>query len=116
MGLFDGTSLQRPVTCEACGKPVAECGCPRDKVGRVCLPKDQPARVQREKRNGKWVTVITGLNSHATDLKTLAKLLRATCAAGASLREDGVEVQGDHRDRLVQMLKEMGYPAKASGG
>ena len=116
MGLFDGTSLQRPVTCEACGQVLSACRCPRDKVGRVCLPKDQPARVQREKRNGKWVTVITGLNPHATDLKSLAKQLRSACAAGATLRDDGVEVQGDHRDRLVEMLKSMGYPAKPSGG
>ncbi|MCC6580534.1 MAG: translation initiation factor [Phycisphaeraceae bacterium] len=116
MGLFDGTPLDQPVTCEVCAQPLKQCRCPRDGQGKVSLPKDQPVRVQREKRRGKWVTVVFGLDPHATDLPALAKELRATCAAGGTATEDGVEIQGDHRDRILDMLRHRGYPAKAAGG
>lgn len=115
-GLFDGTALERPVTCAVCGEAASDCGCPRDAEGEVCRPQDQAARVHREKRRGKWVTVVTGLDPQASDLKALAKTIKATCSAGGSVTADGVEVQGDHRDRVVQMLKSMGYPAKPAGG
>jgi len=115
-GLFDGTKLEQPVTCPVCGKAKDDCACPRDASGEVCLPKNQDARVRREKRRGKWVTVVTELNPDATDLKQLAKDLKAKCAAGGSVTEDGVELQGDHRDAVVDYLKSLGYPAKPSGG
>jgi translation initiation factor 1 len=115
-GLFDGTPLQRPVTCEACGKPLTACGCPRDAGGALCRPADQPARVRRERRCGQWVTVVGGLDPVATDLKALAKEMKAACSAGGTATEDGVIVQGDHRDRIVAMLQDRGYPAKPAGG
>ncbi len=115
-GLFSGTSFEQPVTCAVCEKILDDCICPRDADGNSCPPADQPARVRREKRRGKWVTVVTGLDPAATDLKQLAKQARAACSAGGSATDDGIEVQGDHRDKLVQMLKEKGYPAKPAGG
>lgn len=115
-GLFDGTSLEQPVTCPACDKPADSCPCPRNAAGALCLPRDQDARVRREKRRGKWVTVVAGLDSSATDLKQLAKDLKAKCASGGSTTDDGVEVQGDHRDKIVAYLQSLGYPAKPSGG
>jgi len=122
-GLFDGTSLERPVTCERCDKPIAECGCPRGAGGGVCAPKDQLARVRREKRRGKYVTVITGLDASATDIPALAKDLRKSLGTGGSVTKDKangnapmIELQGDFRDRIVEHLKALGYPAKPSGG
>lgn len=115
-GLFSGTSLEQPVTCEVCGESLDDCACPRGADGKPCLPADQDARVRREKRRGKWVTVVTGLDASATDLKALAKKLKAACSAGGSVTDDGVEVQGDHRDKVVEALRAMGYPAKAAGG
>ncbi len=115
-GLFDGTALEQPVTCAVCRQPTADCTCPRDAAGRVCRPQDQPARVQREKRRGKWTTVVTGLDPAATDLPTMLKQVKKQCSAGGTLAADGFEVQGDHRDKLVEMLRGLGYPAKASGG
>ena len=85
----------------------------------MCLPKDQPARVQREKRRGKITTVILGLDPVATDLPALLKDLRKRYATGGSIAgskaEPTIELQGDHRDRLLGLLRERGYPAKASG-
>lgn len=115
-GLFDGTSLERPVTCPACGKAMSDCTCPRDESGELCRPADQDARVRREKRRGKWMTVVTGLNPSATDLKQLTKEVKAKCATGGTTTDDGLEVQGDHRDTLVKLLKAKGYPAKPAGG
>jgi len=115
-GLFDGTALEQPVTCESCRLPPADCGCPRDAAGRVCLPRDQPARVQREKRRGKWVTVVTGLDPAATDLPAMLKQVKKQCSAGGAVHADGFEVQGDHRDTLVGLLRGLGYPAKPAGG
>lgn len=116
MGLFHGTSLQRPVTCEHCGLPHAKCTCPRGKDGKILLPKDQPARVQREKRRGKWVTVISGIDPHATDLKALAKDLRSRLGAGGSVKDGLIEIQGDHKAKALETLTALGYPAKGSGG
>jgi translation initiation factor 1 len=116
-GLFSGTPLERPVTCERCERPLDECRCPRDAEGRIVLPKDQPARVSRERRSGgKMVTIISGIDAAASDLPALCRTFRSACAAGGALREGRIEIQGDHRDRLLAMLKEMGYPAKIAGG
>lgn len=93
-----------------------QCTCPRDATGDLTLPRDQPARVQREKRRGKWMTVVSGLDATASDLPAMLKQFKRACSAGGGLRDDGFELQGDHRDRLVDELKRMGYPAKASGG
>ncbi len=116
MGLFDGTPLERPVTCAACGQALTQCACPKDADGRACPPSDQPARVRREKRRGKWVTVVTGLDPSASDLPALLKDAKGRCAAGGTATADGFEVQGNHRETLLAMLKDAGYPAKAAGG
>ena len=117
MGLFDGTPLERPVTCEVCKWPLAQCACPRNESGAVLMPKDQPARVSREKRRkGKNVTVVTGLNPVASDLKAILTRLKSACATGGTINEGRIEIQGDHRERVLLILRDLGYPAKLSGG
>ena len=116
-GLFDGTPLERPVTCEVCEQPLEQCTCPRDDFGAVLLPKDQPARVSREKRRaGKTVTVITGLNPTASDLQAILVRLKSACAAGGRVSDSTIEIQGDQRQRVLAILLDLGYPAKLSGG
>jgi translation initiation factor 1 len=115
-GLFDGTPLERPVTCERCGKPLDKCQCPRNAAGEIMLTANQPARVWREKRGGKIVTVVTGLDPKASDLPALLKQFRTTLGAGGTVKNGAIEIQGDHRDGLVERLRAMGYPAKAAGG
>ena len=115
-GLVDGTPLQRPVTCERCARPLAECRCPRDASGGLRLPRDQPARVLREKRRGKWTTVVTGLDASASDLPALLAGFQRSLGVGGTVRADGFELQGDQRDKLVAELKALGYPARPAGG
>jgi len=110
-GLFAGTPLERPVTCEVCLKPRAECACPRNAAGEVCRPKDQRAVVKLDKRKGgRVMTVIAGLDPVASDLSDLTKRLKSACAAGGGVTDDGAEVQGDHRERAAALLHELGYP------
>jgi len=117
MGLFDGTPLERPVTCPNCEKALDQCACPRDATGALKPPSRQQARVSREKRGGgKIVTIVTGLDPVATDLATLLKLLKKRCATGGTVAEAGIEIQGDHREVVLQLLIARGYPAKISGG
>ncbi len=115
-GLFAGTPLERPVTCERCEKPLDQCACPRDARGSLKPPSEQHARVQREKRRGKWVTTVTGLDAAASDLPALLKKFKAKAAAGGTATPDGLELQGDHKDMVLAELKAMGYPAKGAGG
>ena len=116
-GLFDGTPLERPVTCAVCERPLAECACPRDESGEVLLPKDQPARVSREtRRKGKTVTVIAGLDPVASNPDAILAQLKSACAAGGTISEERIEIQGDHRERALSTLRGLGYPAKLSGG
>ncbi|MGF1632587.1 MAG: translation initiation factor [Phycisphaerae bacterium] len=116
MGLFDGTKYARPVTCARCGQTADACTCPRNAAGEVTPPSAQSARVQREKRRGKWTTVVSGLDANATDLPGLLKRFQTRFGVGGTTRPDGFELQGDHRDAVVEALKQQGYPAKASGG
>ena len=79
-----------------------------------------PARVRvgREVagRGGKAVSVISGLPLAAADLETLASRLKRLCGAGGAVRDRVIEIQGEHRDRLVAELCRLGYDAKRSGG
>lgn len=115
-GLFAGTSLERPVTCERCERVLAQCECPRGADGAIKLPKDQPARVRREQRRGKMVTVITGLDPAATDLPAMLKRMKTRLGSGGTVSDGVIELQGDHRDRIVAELIKLGYPAKPAGG
>jgi translation initiation factor 1 len=79
-----------------------------------------PARVRvgREVagRAGKGVSVISGLPLAPADLEALASRLKRLCGAGGAVRDGVIEIQGDHRDRLVAELCRLGYEAKRSGG
>ena len=113
-GLFDGTRFERPVTCEVCGKPMDECACPRSAAGKVLPPSQQTAIVRLEKRpGGKLVTLVEGLDAHASDLPALLKLLKGRCAAGGTVQEDTVQIQGDHRPAVEQALRAQGYRVKS---
>jgi translation initiation factor 1 len=82
--------------------------------------KTGPAKVRvgREVsgRGGKGVSVITGLPLTGEALEELATRLKKTCGAGGAVKDGNIEIQGDHRDRLVAELVKLGFDAKRSGG
>ena len=75
-------------------------------------------RVGREVagRGGKGVTVVSGLTLDALELDELAARLQKLCGAGGTVKEGRIEIQGDHRDRLVAELCQLGFQAKRAGG
>ncbi|MDX2213671.1 MAG: translation initiation factor [Oculatellaceae cyanobacterium bins.114] len=81
-------------------------------------PNQQQVRVQasRKGRKGKTVTVISGFQASPETLASLLKQLKAQCGAGGTLKENEIEIQGDHTQKLAQVLTQLGYKAKVSGG
>ncbi len=81
-------------------------------------PAAAKVRVGREVsgRAGKGVSVITGLPLGGEELEALATRLKRLCGAGGAVKEGSIEIQGDHRDRLVAELVKLGFEAKRSGG
>jgi translation initiation factor 1 len=81
-------------------------------------PNQQNLRVQasRKGRKGKTVTVISGFQCTPETLTKLLKQLKTQCGSGGTVKDDTLEIQGDHAQKLLQLLTEMGYKAKISGG
>jgi translation initiation factor 1 len=81
-------------------------------------PQQQNIRVQstRSGRKGKTVTVITGFQHSPESLNKLLKQLKSQCGSGGTLKDDTLEIQGDHRQKLVKVLGDLGYKVKISGG
>lgn len=102
--------------CPKCSKPVAGCLC---RTSAKFVPGgDGIVRVGRETsgRKGKGVTVISGVPLPPDDLKSLARELKQKCGTGGTLKDNVIEIQGDHRDALIALLKGRGWPVKRSGG
>jgi translation initiation factor 1 len=107
--------------CPNCQRAVRECICRRGTPGKPSPGKsssDGAVRVSRETqgRKGKGVTVITGLGLPPTELEALATELKKTCGSGGTAENGRIEIQGDHRDRLVEELARRGWKAKRAGG
>ena len=101
--------------CPNCGQPQTTCRC-----NKRSSPKkgDGIVRIQRETkgRKGKGVTLITGLDLDSTALKALAKELKQRCGTGGTVKGNVIEIQGDQRDLLLDLLQQRGWKIKIAGG
>jgi translation initiation factor 1 len=90
----------------------------REARPKPALPEDGVVRIFREKgqRGGKTVTVIRGLPERGEALEARALELKRLVGAGGTVREDAIEVQGDHRERIAERLKALGFRVKLAGG
>ena len=81
-------------------------------------PQQQNVRVQatRSGRKGKSVTVITGFQVKPETLADLLKQLKNQCGTGGTIKDNDIEIQGDHKQKILEILIKLGYKAKISGG
>lgn len=90
-----------------------------DPLEETSLPPEQQTlyvTVDRKSRRGKTVTLISGFTGTSDDRKSLARFLKAACNSGGSVKGDIILVQGDFRDRIIQLLNAAGYKTKRKGG
>jgi translation initiation factor 1 len=108
--------------CPRCDQPHAQCTCSKNPpaAGKAAArPKgDGIVRVGRETkgRRGKGVTIISGLPLSAEELRELATQLKNRCGTGGTVKEDCIEIQGDHRETAILELQRLGYQVKRTGG
>lgn len=68
--------------------------------------------LDRRQRAGKQVTLVQGFTGSEEDLKALGKTLKVRCGVGGTAKDGEITIQGDLRDKVTALLKEMGYNAK----
>ena len=100
--------------CPDCRNALAQCTC-KSKAAPI---GDGNVRVmlQTKGRGGKAVTLVKGLALDADELNAVGKQLRSACGSGGTVKDGVLEVQGDHRERVVEWLTREGYTVKRAGG
>jgi translation initiation factor 1 len=81
-------------------------------------PQQQTVYLHRESsgRHGKAVTLVKNLVLSADDMKALAKKLKEACGTGGTIKEGVIEIQGEQRERIADVLRKLGYKVKIAGG
>jgi translation initiation factor 1 len=105
--------------CPKCQRPVSDCTCKSKRPkSRTSAVHDGIIRIRREVkgRKGKTVTVVYGIKTDGEDLKALAKELKQHCGTGGSAKDGMIIIQGDHREKIQQLLTKKGYTVKLAGG
>ena len=102
--------------CPVCGWPQRSCACSSNqkRQANAPVPARLVAKLRMEKkgRGGKTVTVVYDLPRNDAFLKELAQRLKRECGTGGAVTEDGVELQGEMRDRVRGILQRLGYTVK----
>jgi translation initiation factor 1 len=83
------------------------------------LPPNQhklKIEVSKKGKGGKTVTIVSGFQVSSETLISLTKVLKNQCGAGGAMRDNSIEIQGDHRQKLLELVTKLGYKAKLSGG
>lgn len=78
--------------------------------------QDDPIICKYEKRKGKPITILEGYTGATEDFKKLAKILKTKLSVGGSFKDDKIIIQGDYRDKIMTILKNMGFKVKRVGG
>lgn len=112
--LVYSTHPRQEPDCPRCHQSSLDCICRKIEPA----PSQQTARLahDRKRRRGKVVTVVSGLALSEPKLLELAKALKGRCGAGGTLKDGEIEIQGEHRDKIAEYLKELGYKVKFVGG
>ena len=80
-------------------------------------PQQQTIYLHRESkgRGGKGVTLLRGLVLSEADMTALAKTIKQACGAGGTVKDEIIEIQGDQREKIANLLRKLGYKAKIAG-
>jgi translation initiation factor 1 len=91
---------------------------PSQAVSKSQPPQQQTAYLHRQSsgRGGKPVSLVKNLVLSAEDLKALAKKLKEECGTGGTVKDGVIEIQGEQRERIAEILKKVGYKVKIAGG
>lgn len=100
--------------CPGCGWPERDCKCSSQRAPAASVPDRVVAKLRMEKkgRGGKTVTVVYDLPRNAAFLKELCQELKRTCGTGGAVDEGAIELQGDLRDRVRELLMKKGFLVK----
>ena len=100
--------------CPGCGWPEKDCKCSSQRAPSEAIPNRIVAKLRMEKkgRGGKTVTVVDGLPRNAALLKALSQELKRVCGTGGAVADGAVELQGDLRERVREVLLTKGYIVK----
>lgn len=100
--------------CPTCGWPERDCQCSRQSTRDASVPARVAAKVRMERagRGGKTVTVVYDLPRNRSLLTQLATELKRACGTGGAVVENTVEIQGDLRDRVREILRKKGWTVK----
>jgi len=81
-------------------------------------PQQQTAYLHRESggRGGKVVSIVKNLTLSEDDMKSLAKKLKQECGTGGTVKDGVIEIQGEHRQKMADVLQKLGYKVKIAGG
>lgn len=78
--------------------------------------QEDPIICKYEKRKGKPITILEGYNGATSDFKKLAKEIKTRFSVGGSFKDNKIIIQGDLRDKIMELLKEKGFTVKRVGG
>ncbi len=90
--------------CSTCGLPEELCMCEQ-----IAKEQQQIKILTDTRRYGKLVTVVEGINSSDIDMDDLARKLKTRCAAGGTYKDGKIELQGDHKKKVKEVLEELGF-------
>jgi translation initiation factor 1 len=90
--------------CQVCGLPKELCACEN-------IAREQQLIVisSQKRRYGKVVTIVEGVNENDINIDELARTLKTKCAAGGTAKDGRIELQGEHRKKVEQVMKDMGF-------
>src|SRR3954453_18234121 len=98
--------------CTRCGRPVADCRCANETGDAVPAKIVAKLRMERAGRGGKVVTVVDGLPRNEGFLKDLCAELKRACGTGGAVKDGTIELQGERRDRVRELLLQKGHQVK----